>query len=119
MAPCWPWLSRGPRVGTQTPASSWFFLHPPLRTQMVTHGLKNRTAYCPNREGNKENHTDRAQPSRIQRFLGQGRLDKAGDIDLLSVGVHARAVEGLERMLICVLRESPLTFELLIRAHHP
>src|SRR5438046_6705583 len=94
-----------------------FFLHRRLRTQMVTHRLKDRTADCPSREGNQENHTDRAQPPRIEGLLGQGRLDKARDINLLAVRVDARPIEGLEGMLIGSLGKIPLAFELLIRAH--
>src|SRR5712692_8846241 len=106
-------------ISSSTGAQRLVTRHDTLRTQMVSHGLKNRTANRPKRGGNQQNHAERAQPAWIERFLGQGRLDKAGDIDLLAVGVHARAVEGSERVLIGTLRKCPLAFELLIRAHDP
>jgi hypothetical protein len=62
---------------------------------VLSHGLDSEGADHPNGAAEKKNDADRAQPSRIERFLGQAGLDKAGDVYLLTVGIHARPVERL------------------------
>src|SRR5437899_1906178 len=63
--------------------------------QVVSHRFDCNAANPPDGKTEDECKAHRTQPPRIQRFLGQTRLDKAGDIDLLTVGVHARPVERL------------------------
>jgi hypothetical protein len=86
---------------------------------VISYGLKNKAADHPDSEGNPRNHGERLQPARIQRFLGERRPDECGEINLLAVGIDARAVERLQRVLIGILGERSLAFELFVRPHHP
>src|SRR5215472_1623716 len=86
--------------------------------QVVAYGLKNKAADHPDDKSYSRSHGKRLKPARIERFLRQRRLDECGEINLLAVGIDAGPVERLQRMLIGILGERPLAFELLIRAHH-
>src|SRR5271156_1407916 len=87
--------------------------------QVLSHRLDNEGADQPNGAAEKKGDADIAQPARIKRFLGKAWLNKARNINLLAVGVHARPIERLQCVLIGFLGEGPLTLEPLIRSHHP
>jgi len=81
---------------------------------MISYGLKNEAADHPDSEGHPSSHGERLQPARIQRFLRKRRPDERGEINLLAVCIDARAVERLQRVLIGILGERSLAFELFV-----
>jgi hypothetical protein len=81
---------------------------------MLAHGVDKEGADQPSRTTEKQNKANRARPPRIERFLGKAGLNKAGDIDLLAVRIHACTVERFQGVLVSSLSEGPLAFEPLI-----
>jgi len=67
---------------------------------MIADRLGRETADCPDREGNQRHNRERAPATRVKRLFRQARRDKAGDIHLLPVGIGARLVEPVQRMLV-------------------
>src|SRR5215472_10733084 len=58
-------------------------------TQVLSRGMDRTAADRPKGESNRENRTERSPSARIQGLFGQRRLDKAGKVNLLAVGIHA------------------------------
>src|SRR5487761_1494793 len=113
-------LSLRPRAGPKSPAARlprlWIS---PATLEVVPHRTDRQAADRPGGEGDQKDDADRTQAARVQRLLGQLRLDEVSDIEVLAVGIHARAVERLERVPIRGFGEAALAFELLVRAHDP
>src|SRR5947209_20315064 len=87
--------------------------------EVIADRLDRETADRPDRKGDQRHHSERAPAARVERFFRQAWRDKAGDVDLLPVGIGARLVEPVQRMLLCGLRKAPLTLQLLVRAQLP
>ena len=86
---------------------------------MISYRLNSDAADRPNNDSDQKNDAECLEAARIQRFLGKRRADECGEIDLLAVGIDARSVERLQRVLIAVLGKGPLALELFIRTHYP
>src|ERR1051326_2258562 len=84
--------------------------------EMIPERLDRETPECPDREGDQRHNRERAPATRVKGLFRQARRNKAGDIHLLPVGVGARLVEPVQRMLVGGLGKAPLAFQLLIRA---
>jgi hypothetical protein len=84
--------------------------------EMIADRLDRETADRPDRKGDQRHDSERAPATRVERFFRQARRDKAGDVNLLPVGIGARLVEPVQRMLVRGLRKAPLTLQLLVRA---
>ena len=86
---------------------------------MIANGLHSQTPDAPERYGEQRNDRERTPASGIERFFRQARGDKAGDKDVLPIGIGARLVEALQRVLIGGLGELALALQLFIRAENP
>src|SRR5205823_13017821 len=84
--------------------------------QMIADRLDGENDDCPECKGNQRHDSELAPATRVERFFRQARRDKAGDVNLLPVGIGARLIEPVQRMLVRGLRKAPLTLQLLVRA---
>ena len=85
---------------------------------MLAHRLDDEGADQPHGAGQEKDDADIAQTPRVERLLGQARLNEACEVYLLAVGVHPRPVERFERMLISLFRKSPFAVEVLVGSHN-
>ena len=81
---------------------------------MVADGLYGQPADAPERERDQRHDAERAPSPWIERFLRQHRRHKAGDVNVLPVGVGARLIEPQQRMLVSGFGEFAFAFELLV-----
>jgi hypothetical protein len=81
---------------------------------VIADRLHGETANPPERKGDQRDDPERAPPARIEGLLGKARRHKAGDVDLLPVGVGARLVEPMQRVLIGGLGKAALALQLLV-----
>src|SRR5205823_6958515 len=83
-------------------------------SEMIADRLHCQSADRPEREGEQCYHPERAPAARVERFFGQARRNKAGDIDLLPIGVGARLVEPVQGMLIGGFGKPAFAVQLLV-----
>src|SRR6266849_8062862 len=83
---------------------------------VIADRLHGQPADRPERKSKERHHPERAPAARVERFLRQARGNKAGDIDLLAIGVGARLVESMQGVLIGGFGKSPLAVQLLVGA---
>src|SRR5580698_173061 len=108
-------LALGPSGGEGSPRrSSWIVIA--LASKMLANRLHREAADRPDRKRDKRDSSERAPAPRVQGALRKARRHKAFDIDVLSIGVVARPIERLERVLISRLGKFPLGVESLIRS---
>src|SRR5260370_16069069 len=85
-------------------------------SKVIADRLHGQSADRPERKSKERHHPERAPAPRVERFLRQARRDKAGDIDLLPIGVGARLVEAMQGMLIGGFGKPALAVQLLVGA---
>src|SRR5207244_5864788 len=83
-------------------------------SEVIADRLHGQPADRPQRKSKECHHPERAPAARVERFLGQARGDKAGDVDLLAVGVGARLVETVQSMLIGGFDKPALAVQFLL-----
>src|SRR5947199_10470245 len=84
--------------------------------EMIADRLDRETTDCPDCKGNQRHDSERAPATRVERFFRQARRNKAGDVNLLPVGIGARVVEPVQPMSVRGLRQAALALQLLVRA---
>src|ERR1700686_317247 len=80
--------------------------------QMIADGPHGQTADAPERQRDQRNGAERAPAAGIERFFRQARGDETGDKDVLPIGIGARLIEALQRVLVGGLGEFVLALQL-------
>src|SRR5215471_14939166 len=102
---------RGEREGKERIATA-VFLQGAL--EVIAYRLGDQSADTPNGKGNQRDDPGGPPPPRIERLLRQARRHKAGDVDLLAVGVRTRPVKRRQRVLVSGFGEFPVALQLFV-----